>query len=150
MERVGDCTAEDGKCLAVQGLQCTGRKIHRQFAAHVQILVKNELDLGILLTIALDHAGTGVDLCFAAAADGKIQIHTAPCGGRFLNIILGEDTQIAGADQLFVGRSLQLQCLPGEEIDIAQPHPLKIGRLIELIKAARGLSSLPAKSSQQV
>ena len=67
MERIGNSAPEKGIGLGVEGLQRTGGVVHRNVAGHIQILVENKLHLVILLAVALDKAGAGMDLGPAAA-----------------------------------------------------------------------------------
>ena len=50
----------------------------------------------------------------------------------FVHILLPQDAQITGLEQLPEGDALQVQILPGEGVDVPETHPLIIGRLINL------------------
>ena len=129
---VGNGTAEKGKCLGVQCLQGTGGEIHGQLTGHVQILIKNKVYFLVGLSVLFDQAGTGMDLDPASATNGHIRIHTGSDGGAFLHILLTEDAQIAGRDQLAEGNILKIQPDTGEKIHIPKSNPVEKGRLVDL------------------
>ena len=57
---------EAGKAIHFMGLQGTGGQVYGQLTGQVQILVKDEFDLLVCLTVFLHQAGSGMEL------------HTAP------------------------------------------------------------------------
>jgi hypothetical protein len=127
---VGDGATEDGVGLVVKGLQGTGHQIDGHLAGHVQILVENELHFLVFLSISLHKAGTGMDAHTAAATDGKLGIHRVAGSGSFLQLFVGKQPQILGLDQLTPGRCAQLQRVAGNEVQIPQTDPLKVGGLV--------------------
>lgn len=134
----------------MERLQCTGNQIQLQLPGHIQILIENELDLPVLLATPLYQSGTGMELYPAAAPDGHFRIHAAAAGSGLGNVLFHERTQIAGRNQFGEGHTLQPQIKPGDKIQIPKTDPLKVGRFVNADKGSQGLSSFPAKSSQQV
>ena len=81
MELIGDRPTEDGKCLAVEGLQGTGGEVHRDLSGHVQILVKDEFYFLVLLTATLHHTGACMDLSAAAASKTDLCVNRRSANG---------------------------------------------------------------------
>ena len=145
MELLGDGAPKDGEGLGMEGLQSACGEIHRHLTGHIHILVEDELDLFVLLTVSLDLAGSGLDLQPTAAPDGHFQFYAALAAGSFLNELIRKRTQPAVFDQLPEGNTGKAKGIAGNEIHIPKAHPLKIGGFINLDKSSQGLIQLLGK-----
>ena len=141
VELVGDGPLEDGRGMAVKGLQPGGGHAGVDLPAHEQVQVQDELHLRVLGSVGhvlLDHAGAGVDLGPAGAVQGQLHVHGALPGGALVHVLLGQHPQIGGGDQLPPGLPLQLQGLPGEDVHVPQADALKEGGLVDPDKVDQG------------
>ena len=61
----------------MQRIQSAGGHIHRHLTGQEQILIEDELQLLVLLTASLDHAGTCMNLDPAAGLQVQLSLHGA-------------------------------------------------------------------------
>ena len=134
VQTVGNRTLENGGGMTVQCFQPACGKARVQLSAHVEVHIQDEFDFLVLWrigNIALDHAGSGVDLGPAGAVQPHLHFHGTFRGTALVHVLLRQRPQVRRGNQVAPGLALQLQRLPGENIHVPQADTLKKCRLID-------------------
>ena len=132
----------------MEGFQRGGGQTAGGVAAHGEVHVENELHLRVLRrvgNVGLQAADAGMNLGSAAGIQLELCVAGAVDDPVLRQIGFRHGAQIGRSEQFPPGDILQIEGGAGDDVEISQAYPLKIGGLVELDERRQRLIQHPGK-----